>query len=65
MTRRAAARLVVALQVGDVDGVIACFDPERKSELWGVQLQSCSIGAGKNHIVEEGRDLGHELVTRR
>ena len=43
----------------DVEGVIACFDPEWAIELLGVQLHGRSTGAGKNHIVEEGRNLGH------
>ncbi len=43
----------------DVEGVVACFDPECAIELLGVQLHGRSTGAGNNHIVEEGRNLGH------
>jgi hypothetical protein len=54
-----AVRLDDVPEAGDVEGVIACFDPECEIELLGVQLRGRSTGAGKNHIVEEGRNLGH------
>ena len=65
MFRRAAVRLDCALQAGDVEGVIGCVDPECEIELLGVPLRTGSTRAGKNHIVEEGRNLGHQFVTRR
>ncbi len=42
-----AVRLDDALESGDVEGVIACFDPECEIELLGVQLHGRQLEPGR------------------